>query len=269
PAPGDLRSCLIALAPEEERLSELFAYRFKRGGELKGHSMGNLLLAALTDLQGGFAEAIRECSDVLDIQGRVLPSMLGTPQLEATMGNGGTVRGETSITEEKGKPETLTVSSNPSRPNPEAISAIMDADLILAGPGSLYTSILANFLEPELCQAVREADAPVVYICNLMTQQGETDGYSVSDHLEAFRGIPPKPIEFDHVLVNTRQAPRSVREEYEKEGANQVDFDFNRVSDYPAVIHTRDYLKIGDKLRHNLDHVKETLSEILKLHRTR
>lgn len=264
PAPGDLRNCLVALAPEEERLAELVSYRFENGESLEGHSLGNLLLAALTDLNGGFPEAIRECSEVLAVQGRVLPSMLGSPELKARLRNGEEVVGETTIADSPSPPEQLTVKPSPAEGNPEAIAAVMEADLIVVGPGSLYTSILTNFLEPRLCRSIRESKAPLLYISNLMTEPGETGDFTVADHLEQFRDVPPEPIEFDHVLVNTRQAPQELREEYEKEGASQVVFDYDRVNDFDAEIHTGNFMSVGDHLRHDIPAVTREIELVLK-----
>lgn len=264
PAPGDLRNCLVALAPEEERLAELVSYRFENGESLEGHSLGNLLLTALTDLNGGFPEALRECSEVLAVEGRVLPSMLGSPELEAQLKNGETVVGETTIADSESPPEKLNVKPSPAQGNPEAIAAVMDADLIAVGPGSLYTSILTNFLEPRLCRSIREADAPLVYISNLMTELGETEGFTVADHLQKFRDVPPEPIEFDHVLINTRQAPQDLREEYEKEGSQQVVFDYDRVNEFGAELHTGNFMSVGDHLRHDVQAVKREIELVLK-----
>lgn len=263
PAPGDLRNCLVALAPEEERLSELVSYRFQDGDELEGHSLGNLLLTALADINGGFAEAIRECSEVLAVQGRVLPSMLGTPQLKATLDGEKTVFGETNIADANGTPTQLNIEDGTVRPNSEAIAAIRAADCVVVGPGSLYTSILTNFLEPRLCKAIRETEAPLVYVSNLMTESGETNGYSVADHLEKFLEIPPEPIKFDHVFVNTRQAPGRLLEEYEEEGADQVVFDYDRVKEFDCEVHTGNYMSIGNHLRHDIDAITTGLEKLL------
>ncbi len=263
PAPGDLRSCLSALAPEEERLSELVSYRFDTGDDLAGHSLGNLLLTALTDLHGGFPEAIRACSEVLAIEGRVLPSMLGSPELRAHLEDGEVLRGETAIADTERAVQELTVHPNPVRANPEAVAAVMEAELIVVGPGSLYTSILANFLEPKLCDALVSAEAPLVYVCNLMTEPGETDDYTVSDHLDVFRSIPPQPVHFDHVLVNTRRAPSEVRERYEEEGSEQVVLDYGNIRSFECEVHPGDYLNTGEPLRHDPLAVWEVLEELL------
>jgi len=263
PAPGDLRNCLVALAPEEERMSELFEYRFSEGKGLKGHSMGNLLLTALTDITGGFDAALRESSNVLATRGRVLPSMTGTPELRAIMDNGSEQAGETAISKSEQKIRELSVEPNPVSPNTEALVEISAADLIVVGPGSLYTSILANFLEPELCSAFRNSVAETFYVCNLMTEFGETDGFTVKDHIDTFRDVPPEPIQFDHILVNVRQPPTSVREQYEQENAELVRYDFDELRDYPEEFHAGDYLRIEDGvLRHDVTELCRTIQQI-------
>ena len=264
PAPGDLRNCLVALAPEEERLAKLFSYRFTEGGALEGHSMGNLLLTALTDITGGFDAALRECSDVLATEGRVLPSLLGTPELWAKLESGEEQIGETAISATHDRIKSLSVRPDPPTSNPEAIASVSSTRVIIVGPGSLYTSILSNFIDPEFCSAVINSLAEKFYICNLMTEAKETDGYTVKDHLEAFINIPPEPIYFDHVLVNIRQAPKSIREEYQKEGAEFVRYDFNELRDYPGIIHTGDFLSIEDGvLRHNVEKLSRTIEGLV------
>jgi uncharacterized cofD-like protein len=263
PAPGDLRNCLVALAPEEERLSEVVSYRFSEGEELEGHSLGNLLLTALSDINGGFAEGIRECSEVLNVQGRVLPSMLGTPELQAGLPDGRTVVGETTIADAEGVPETLSIGEGPVEANPEAIASVIDSDCVVVGPGSLYTSILTNFLEPELCRAITRSPAPKVYVSNLMTEAGETEGYSVADHLEKFREIPPEPIEFDYVIVNTRQAPERLLEDYREEGSEQVVFDYDRVKNFDCELLTGNFMSIGEHLRHDIQRLTDEIQGII------
>ncbi len=263
PAPGDLRNCLAALAPEERSLSELFSYRFQKGGELEGHSVGNILLTALSDLYGGFPAAVRACSEVLAIEGRVMPAMLGCPELKAEFVDGSVTRGESAIAAEGKQIDRLDVVPGPLETNPEAISAVANAELIIAGPGSLYTSIITNFMEPELCRAINSASAPLVYICNLMTQAGETENFTVSDHLRVFRDQPPEPVFFDHVLVNTRQPPRDLLDEYSREGARPVKFDYDALKDMDVKIHADDFLEPGEHLRHDLENVIEHLELIL------
>src|SRR5262252_5131289 len=183
--PGDIRNCMVALANDEALLSHLFQYRFHAGRGLTGHNFGNLFLAALTHVTGDFAEAVRVSSKVLAIRGRIFPSTVANVTLEATLENGKRVHGETRISASRVPIRKLILNPRSVRPLSAAVEAIRHADLILLGPGSLYTSILPNLLIPEIAQAITRSKAPRVYIANLMTQPGETTGYSLSEHLNA------------------------------------------------------------------------------------
>jgi uncharacterized cofD-like protein len=183
--PGDIRNCIIALADEEKLVTELFRYRFESGEGLEGHSFGNLFLTAIwTITRGDMLEAVRVASRVLNSCGMVLPSTLTAVQLFAEMEDGSVVQGESQISKTGGK--IRRIRSEPvARATPEALEAIAAADLIILGPGSLYTSIVPNLLVGGISEAIRQAKARKVYVCNVMTQVGETIDYSVSDHLDA------------------------------------------------------------------------------------
>src|SRR6266571_2236771 len=185
--PGDIRNCMVALSKDEALLGRLFQYRFHAGHGLIGHNFGNLFLAALTHVTGDFTEAIRVSSKVLAIRGRIFPSTLSNVHLVATLENGRVVHGETRITASRAPIKKLKLSTHGVRPLPKAVEAIKQADLILLGPGSLYTSILPNLLIPEIASAIAKSKAPRVYIANLMTQPGETAGYALADHLRAIQ----------------------------------------------------------------------------------
>src|SRR5271163_1147469 len=180
--PGDIRNCMVALSKDEALLGRLFQYRFHAGRGLVGHNFGNLFLAALTHITGDFAEAVRVSSKVLAIRGRIFPSTVSNVSLVATLEDGRKVHGETRITASRKPIKKLALTSRRVRPVPEAIEAITEADLILLGPGSLYTSILPNLLIPEIAAAIAKSKAPRAYIANLMTQPGETAKYSLADH---------------------------------------------------------------------------------------
>src|SRR5436190_9000029 len=179
--PGDIRNCMVALSKDEALMGRLFQFRFHVGRGLAGHNFGNLFLAALTHVTGDFTEAIRVSSKVLAIRGRIFPSTLSNVHLVATLENGRTVHGETRITASRSPIKTLSLSPRRLRPLPKAIEAIKQADLILLGPGSLYTSILPNLMIPEIAAAIAQSKAPRVYVANLMTQPGETAGYALAD----------------------------------------------------------------------------------------
>src|SRR5437660_2962948 len=202
--PGDIRNCMVALASDEALLSRLFQYRFHAGRGLVGHNFGNLFLAALTHVTGDFAEAVRVSSKVLAFRGRIFPSTVSNVTLQAILENGQRVNGETRITASRSPIRKLMLVPRKVRPLAEAIEAIREADLILIGPGSLYTSILPNLLIPKIARAIARSRAPRVYIANLMTQPGETTDYSLARHLRAIQHHV-KPRIVDYVVANRQR----------------------------------------------------------------
>ena len=219
--PGDIRNCMVALSKDETLLSRLFQYRFPSGRGLSGHSFGNLFLTALTNVTGDFPEAVRLSGQVLAIRGRIFPSTAENVTLEAELENGRVVRGETKISQSRRRIRRVRLVPRRVRPLPEVLDAIRKADLILVGPGSLYTSIIPNFLVEEVAEAVAHSSATRIYVANLMTQPGETDGYSVADHIRAIYEHTRSGL-FDWVVVNrTPVAPRILRR-YRAQGAEPV-----------------------------------------------
>ena len=206
PAPGDIRNCLVALADDESLVSRLFQYRFSGAdSELNGHSFGNLFITALTQVTGSFERAVIETASVLNIRGRVVPSTIANVRLDAELINGTVIQGESNI-QHKDAP-ILRVTLEPAQPEAylPAVSAILNADLIVLGPGSLYTSIVPNLLVPDIVRAVRTASAPKVYVMNVATQEGETDHFTAFDHLQVItRQLGPGIL--DAVLINSDRA---------------------------------------------------------------
>ena len=184
PAPGDIRNVLAALSDTEPMLEKLFQYRFEEE-KLGGHSIGNLLLAAMTNITDDFGHAVKELSKILNIKGQVIPSTTKSIVLNAVMSDGEVVVGESNIPKKSKKIEEVYLTPEDIEPMPEAIQAIEEADLIVMGPGSLYTSILPNLILNKMRDAIINTEAERLYVCNLMTQKGETTGYSVSDHVKA------------------------------------------------------------------------------------
>ena len=183
--PGDIRNCLAALADEEKLLTELFQYRFRAGKGLTGHSFGNLFLTAMSDIAGDLEQAIAASSKVLAVRGQVLPATLTDVNLWAELSDGRRIEGESSITEAGGS--IVKIGCTPANPPalPRVVQAIREADFIIIGPGSLYTSVIPNLLVPEIAEAIASRQVPRIYVCNIMTQAGETEGYTVSDHIQA------------------------------------------------------------------------------------
>ena len=248
--PGDIRNCMVALSKDEALLSRLFQYRFSAGRGLTGHNFGNLFLAALTHVTGDFAEAVRVSSRVLAIRGRIFPSTVSNVTLEAILENGQRVHGETRITASRSPIRKLMLSSPNVRSLPEAIAAIREADLILMGPGSLYTSILPNLLIPEIARTIARSRAPRVYIANLMTQPGETTDYSVAEHLRAIQ-THVKPRIVDYVVANRQRVSAAVAKRYRKEGASQVPVDAAGLRELGVKVLLGNLLEEHNVIRHN------------------
>ncbi|BAQ63471.1 gluconeogenesis factor YvcK family protein [Geminocystis sp. NIES-3709] len=226
--PGDIRNCIAALADEEKLLTELFQYRFTAGEGLNGHSFGNLFLTAMTEITGDLEGAIEASSKVLAIRGRVLPATLSDVTLWARFADGRVVEGESNIPEAGGK--IVEVGCNPSYPpaTTAVIKAIQQAEYIIMGPGSLYTSIIPNLLVPEIREAIAKSSAPKIYICNIMTQKGETDSYTVSDHIRAIDQVCGGKI-FDAVLVQGRSPSEEVLRKYALKHCHPVYLDREEV----------------------------------------
>lgn len=236
--PGDIRNCLVALADAETLMTELLQYRFDgRGdhqpeegrpqspgtpGSLEGHSFGNLLLAAMTHLTGDFEMAVKETSRVLAIRGRVLPSTVQNVSLMAEMEDGTVVEGETSILKAPGAIRSIYLNPPEVQPLSEALDAIHKAEAIIIGPGSVFTSIIPNLLVRGIPEAISRSKALKVYVCNVMTQPGETDGFGVVDHIRAIERHAPAVRLFDYVLMNDSVPSRELLERYRREGADLV-----------------------------------------------
>jgi len=185
--PGDFRACLVALSEDESLVSELFQYRFVQGDGLKGHSFGNLFIAAMAEVSGSFVQALSESSKVLAVHGSIVPTTTANLQLSAKLADGTVIKGEHNISEAGGQIDQLMIDPPDAAAHPLALEAIRNADLIVIGPGSLYTSILPNLMVKGLTEAIAEAPANKVYVCNVATERGETEGYTVAAHHEVLK----------------------------------------------------------------------------------
>jgi uncharacterized cofD-like protein len=226
--PGDIRNCLVALAEDEQLLTQLFNYRFSGGRGLRGHNLGNLFLAALTHLTHDFAKAVQLSSEVLAIRGEIFPATLADVHLTATTANGKNLRGERSITRTRYPIERLEIIPKHCRPLPDALAAIREADLITMGPGSLYTSLVPNLLVRGIAAEIAKSRALKVLICNLMTQPGESRGYSASDHLRALHEHAGRKL-FDYIVLNTKPLSPKLLKRYAAERAEPVELDLEAV----------------------------------------
>ena len=259
--PGDIRNCMIALSEDSNLISRLFKYRFRGDGELGGHSFGNLFLAALAEVTGDFTEAVRLSSEVLASKGHIYPATISDVRLIAELENGETVRGETQISASKIPIRRLILEPEQCLPLPAALKAIRAADVITVGPGSLYTSILPNLLVARVPRAIAESSAIKIYICNLMTQPGETDNYSARQHLETIRHYAPE-IHFDFAIVNDKKITPEQAERYALEGAHQIGLDddaLDSVLDRSTQVVRANLLEEGEKVRHNSDVLAEVV----------
>ncbi len=248
--PGDIRNCLVALAEEETLLTELFQHRFDTGDGLSGHTFGNLLITAMTDITGDFEEAVKETSKVLAIRGRVLPATVENVSLRAIMGDGAVVEGETNIVEHPQPVHRVSLVPQDVKPLQEALDAIRLADAIVIGPGSIFTSIIPNLLVKGIADAIQASPAVKLYVCNVMTQPGETDKFKASDHVRAIFDHTGKRL-FTYALVNKEVPSLKLLEKYHRGGAELVspDVDVIREMGYKPI--TGNFISQTDVVRHD------------------
>lgn len=249
--PGDVRNTLVALADTEPLMETLFQYRFSWGEGLQGHSFGNLFIAAMTDITGDFEEGIRAFSKVLAVRGKVLPSTLDSVRLGAEYTDGSVVMGESVIPEQGKRIKRVFLDPADAKALPEAIDAIMHADVVILGPGSLYTSIIPNLLIPGFAEAIAQTSALRIYVCNVMTQPGETDGYSACDHVQALLAHLGPPSVLDFVLVNSASVSSAQARRYAKQGAFPVRSDLVAIEKLGIKVHTADVLDQRNLVRHS------------------
>jgi uncharacterized cofD-like protein len=263
--PGDIRNCMIALSEDSSLIAKLFRHRFRGDGELGGHSFGNLFLAALTEVTGDFTEAIRLSSEVLASKGHIYPATLSDVRLAAELEDGSIVHGETQISASKLAIRRLRLEPEQCLPLPQVLKAIRAADVITVGPGSLYTSILPNLLVSQVSRVIGETQATKIFVSNLMTQPGETDGYSAREHLEAVKRYAPE-IHFDFVVVNSRRISTNQAELYAAEDAYQIGLDepIDHALDRTTEIVRADLLDEGEKVRHNSARLAKVVLECSK-----
>ncbi|MEC2071208.1 MULTISPECIES: gluconeogenesis factor YvcK family protein [Alkalihalophilus] len=263
PPPGDVRNVLVALAEVEPLVEELFQHRFQNGNGLSGHSLGNLLLAGMTSLTGDFAKGIAELSKVLNVRGKVFPAANRSVVLHGEMEDGTVVTGESKIPLSKKRIKRVFLTPADISPLYESVKAIQEADLIVLGPGSLYTSVLPNLLVPGISEAVSESEAKKVYICNVMTQTGETDGYTASEHLDALFSHCGKGM-IDEILVHGSPVSDEVRKHYSKEHAVPVTVDTDRLQSMGVGIICDHFVVEYEKmLRHDAIKVSKALIDVI------
>jgi len=258
--PGDIRNCMVALSEDSRLLSRLFKHRFRGDGDLGGHSFGNIFLAALSEITGDFAEAVKLSSEILASKGHIYPATISDVRLAAELIDGTTVRGETNIAKIGNTINRLYLEPQGSKPMPETLRAIEQADVISIGPGSLFTSLLPPILVDGVSDAIAASRAVKIFVCNLMTQPGETDGFSARRHLEIVRQHA-RQIDFDYLIVNNRPISDIQMQKYTGEGAEQIGVhgSISPETIEGAEIVYGNLLDDGDKVRHNSARLAQVL----------
>ena len=263
PSPGDIRNVIAALSDVEPYLEKMFQYRFD-SGEVKGHPVGNLMIAAMTDIHGDFSTAVKVMSRILNVRGTVLPTTNDIATLNAVLSTGEIIRGESSITEAGGVIDHVYITPSRVKPNEDVLKAIEQADYIIMGPGSLYTSIIPNLVISKVSEKIRESNAKKIYVCNVMTQHGETDNYSVSDHIVAINKHVEENI-FDLVIANSREFDDSILSKYHKEKQEPVKIDQEKIKELGIKLIKNNNVGIVDNntIRHNADKVSELIYDYI------
>lgn len=261
--PGDMRNCLVALADTEPLMEKLFQYRFGGDSELAGHSFGNLFIAAMNEVTGNMETALKESSKVLAVKGRVLPASNEHVRLDALMTDGTVVEGESHIPEAHKQIRRVSLHPRHAAPVQSALDAILNADIILLGPGSLYTSIMPNLLVDGVADALRQSRAIKVYICNVMTQPGETDGYTASRHVKAILDHAGKGV-VDYVLVNAAKVPTQTAQAYAAQGSYPVPVDAAALNQLGVGVISADIVSATDPGHHDPGKLTRQVMELLE-----
>ncbi len=264
PPPGDIRNCLVALADAEPMMSDLFQFRFKESGELEGHNFGNLFILAMLKITGDFEKAIKESSKILAIRGRVVPSTLKRVSLVAQHEDGTETEGESNISKVKSPINRLYLKPDGCGATEDALEAIQNADAIVIGPGSLYTSILPNLLIENLSDALARSSAPKIYICNVMTQPHETDRFSAFDHVNAIIEHT-RPDVISHVVINSGQIPQNILKKYAKEEALPVASDAAKIRHLGYTVVEANIIHCTEIVRHSPRKLLRVIADIINI----
>ena len=266
--PGDIRNCLVALADAEPLMRKLFQFRFKEGEHLKGHSFGNLFITAMSKVTGDFEEAIKESSKILAIRGKVIPSTLSKIKLMAEHQNGELTEGESKIPEKKNPIKKVFLEPKDCEATGEALETIREADAIILGPGSLYTSIIPNLLINGIYQEVSRSKVLKIYVCNVMTQAGETDGYKASDHLKAIVNHTTPEI-INTCIINTGEIPDNLLEKYKEERAEKVEPDKATIRKMNYRVVGANIINVEDYIRHDAQKLSRIIMNLIGEHTRR
>jgi len=260
--PGDIRNCLVALADAEPLMRELFQFRFEGNSELSGHNFGNLFITALSKVTGDFEKAIKESSKILAIRGQVIPSTLHKVKLVAEHTDGTKTFGESKIPNRKTPIKKVYLNPSNCRPTEEALEAIYEAEAIVFGPGSLYTSVLPNLLVPGIAEAIVHSKATKIYVCNVMTQSGETDNFTACDHLKTLcQHTHPRII--DYCIVNTAPVPHHLLDKYKEENAFPVVNDSSKIKELGYNVIEEDVISTVNFVRHNPEKLANCIIDLI------
>ncbi len=263
-APGDIRNCLVALADAPALMGELFQYRFSEGGGLKGHNFGNLFLTAMVKLtDGDFQKAVEESSKVLAIRGKVIPSTVYNVQLVAEYVDGSILEGEASIPDKNIPIKRVFLKPEDAKPTPEALEAIAEADIIVMGPGSLYTSILSNLSINGMVDALVKSKGYKIYVCNAMTQKGETTDFTAGDHVQAIVDHS-HPDVINACIINNAVVPEKALVRYRDEGAYPVAPDVDRIKAMGYTLVATDLLSVANYVRHDSKKLTQALIKLIE-----
>ena len=263
--PGDIRNCIIALSDDESLMSKVFQHRFQSGGELCGHSLGNLFIAGMEEITGGFDRSIEETSKLLNIRGQVLPATLANTDLVATLSTGDRVTGESSITNNSGAIEKVELADK-APPHPEAIAAIRNAEYIVLGPGSLYTSLIPNLLVEDIAKEIERSTARKFFVINIMTETGETDSFTAFDHVKAI----DKYVDFEcfnWAVINDGKVGDELITQYSKEGSTLVKSDIPEPNKYGVGVLKEDLVQtVRLEGKPTIKHDSHKLAELIISH---
>ena len=248
--PGDMRNCLVALSETEPLMERAMQYRFKTDSSLEGHNLGNLFIAAMSNMEGDMEKGIAALCEILNVKGHVWPATTNNVQLKAEMDDGNVVVGESAITEDERKIKRLMLEPENPKASQRAVNAILNADAIILGPGSLYTSVLASLIVPGIKDAVIQSQAVKIYVCNVMTQPGETDGFGAYDHVKTIIDHMGKQC-LDYVIVNSQEANAEQLQKYEAEGAYPVSPDIDKIEKLGIDAVPAKLLNDSNLVRHN------------------
>ena len=266
-APGDIRNCLVALADAPALMGELFQYRFPENSQLKGHNFGNLFLTAMVQItKGDFQKAVEESSKVLAIRGKVIPSTIHNIHLVAEYTDGSRAQGEAKIPQKDMRIKRVYLTDENAQATPEALTTIAEADIVVMGPGSLYTSIIPNLIIKGMSEAIANTSAYKIYVCNVMTQAGETDGFSASDHIKVLVEHSNPDI-INACILNNASAPQNALQRYEAEQSFPVAPDVEIIKNLGYKVVATDLLGIDDYVRHDSKKLTETLIKLIESQR--